>query len=139
DRVTDSMQNAIDETARRREIQQKYNEENGVSPRTIDKRVYETVRSYDAVAEVAAQYDAATMEAIGKDGQPVRIEDIPLLIGSLEKDMKDFAKAMEFEKAAGVRDEIKRLREIMGVSDGRIGTEKRKRPDRFTRQRERGK
>ena len=56
----------------------------------------------------------------------VRVEDIPILIAAMEKEMKDLAKAMEFEKAAGVRDEIESLRKIAGTSDGRLGQEKRK-------------
>lgn len=113
DTITGSMQRALDETARRREIQRKYNEEHGVAPRTIDKKVRETIRSYEAVADIAAQYDSKTADA-----GPIRIEDIPIVVAQLEREMKDFAKIMEFEKAAEVRDEINRLREIMGVSGG---------------------
>jgi excinuclease ABC subunit B len=49
-----------------------------------------------------------------------------LLISGLERDMKDFAKAMEFEKAAKVRDEISSLRQLLGTSDGMLGKEKRR-------------
>lgn len=125
DRVTGSMERAIDETNRRRATQVKYNLENGTKPITIAKEVRETVRSYEAVADVASQYSEATREKLGQDGQPIRIEDIPLLIGALEKDMKDLAKAMEFEKAAQIRDEINSLRVLMGTSDGRLGRDKR--------------
>ncbi len=128
DRITDSMQFTLDETNRRREVQRAYNEQHGTAPTTVIKEVRETVRSYDAVAEIAAQYDAETMETIGKDGSPVRIEDIPILIGAMEKEMKDLAKLMEFEKAAAVRDEIVKLREFMGTTGGKIGQEKRKNP-----------
>jgi excinuclease ABC subunit B len=121
DVVTGSMERAIAETDRRREVQRKYNEEHGVAPSTVDKIVRETVRSYDAVKEVAAQYS----EGINKDG-PVRVEDIPLLIASMEKDMKDLAKAMEFEKAAEVRDEIVSLRAMLGASGGKLGLDQRK-------------
>lgn len=128
DRVTDSMQFTIDETNRRREVQRAYNEAHGTSPTTVIKEVRSTVRSYDAVEEIAAQYDAETMETIGKDGSPVRIEDIPILISAMEKEMKDLAKMMEFEKAAQVRDEIQKLREFMGTTGGKIGQEKRRNP-----------
>lgn len=122
DNVTGSMERAIAETNRRRAVQQKYNEEHGVSPTTVAKVVRETVRSYDAVKEVVAQYG----ETVDKDA-PVRVEDIPLLIASMEKDMKDLAKAMQFEKAAEVRDEIVALRAMMGTaSSGKLGLEKRK-------------
>ncbi len=125
DVISDAMQAAIDETNRRRAIQQRYNDEHGISPKTVTKMVRETVRSYDAVNEVANQYSDEVREAIGKDGAPVRVEDIPLLIDALEKEMKDLSKAMEFEKAAKVRDEIGELRKLNGTSSGRLGQEKR--------------
>ncbi|QYK53131.1 MAG: excinuclease ABC subunit UvrB [Fimbriimonadaceae bacterium] len=128
DRVTRSMQAAIDETNRRREIQAEYNEKNGTRPRTVKKEVRETVRSYDAVAETVAQYSDEVGQKLAADGQPIRVEDIPVLISALEKNMKELAKAMEFEKAAQVRDEISGLRKMMGISDGRIGVDKRKLP-----------
>jgi excinuclease ABC subunit B len=133
DNMTGSMKFAIEETDRRREVQRAYNEKHGTLPSTVIKAVRETVRSYDHVAEIAAQYDQATLDTIGKDGSPIRIEEIPVLIAAMEKEMKDLAKAMEFEKAAGIRDEITRLREIMGVSGGKIGQEKRKLPGRRQR------
>jgi excinuclease ABC subunit B len=104
--------------------------EHEVAPTTVKKVVRETVRSYDAVADVASQYSSDTMERIGKDGAPIRIEEIPILVASLEKEMKDLAKAMEFEKAAQVRDEIQDLRKLLGTSDGRLGMEKRRGPRR---------
>lgn len=134
DRVTDSMQYAIDETNRRREIQHEYNVRNNVQPMTVVKEVRETVRVYDTVKELSAQYSTDTRDALG-EGQSLRIEDIPILIDRLEKDMKDLARAMEFEKAAAVRDEISELRKLMGLSDGRIGQEKRKLPGRDRRSR----
>jgi len=86
------------------------------------------------VKELSAQYSTDTRDALG-EGQSLRIEDIPILIDRLEKDMKDLARAMEFEKAAAVRDEISELRKLMGLSDGRIGQEKRKLPGRDRRSR----
>lgn len=132
DTITRSMQAAIDETNRRREIQENYNREHGYTPKTVEKVVRETVRAreFDAVAEITSQYSADVAQSLG-DGSPVRIEDLPLLIGALEKQMKDYAKLMEFEKAAGVRDEIQKLRQLMGTSDGRLGVSaKRKLPGR---------
>ena len=125
DVMTGSMQAAIEETDRRRAIQVKYNEDHGVSAKTVAKIIRETVRSYDAVAEVVSQYSPGTADKLA-DGSPLRLEDLPILISSLEKEMKDLAKAMEFEKAANVRDEISRLRSLMGTSDGRLGMGKRK-------------
>ncbi len=119
DNVTGSMSRAIEETNRRREVQVAYNVEHNVQPMSIVKEVRDTVRSYDAVAEVVAQYNTDLSEELGADGMPIRLEDIPLLIDSLERKMKDYAKAMEFEKAAEVRDEISRLRKLLGTSAGR--------------------
>ncbi len=128
DNITGSMARAIDETNRRRDVQLAYNREHGVSPMTVNKVVRETVRSYEAVADVVSQYD----ENAKLDG-PVRVEDIPMLIAAREKDMKDFAKMMEFEKAAEVRDEIQALRAMLGATDGRLGVDKRKVRRRITR------
>ena len=125
DNITGSMERAIAETNRRREVQVQYNIDKGTEPVTIQKEVRETIRSYDQIQEIASQYSSETQKAI-LDGSPVRVEDIPILIASMEKEMKDLAKAMEFEKAAHVRDEIEGLRKIAGTSDGRLGQEKRK-------------
>lgn len=133
DNITGSMERAIDETNRRREVQISYNLEHNVQPMSIVKEVRETVRSYDAVAEVAAQYNAELSQELGEDGMPIRLEDIPLLIDSLERKMKDYAKAMEFEKAAEVRDEIGRLRKLLGTSSGRGLTGGRRRRAGMTR------
>ncbi|MFN8218609.1 MAG: excinuclease ABC subunit UvrB [Fimbriimonadales bacterium] len=121
DVVTGSMERAIDETNRRRAIQIAYNEEHGVSPQTVTKVVRETIRAYDAVEEVVSHYK----EEVAKDS-PIRVEDIPMLIASMEREMKDLAKAMEFEKAAEVRDEIVALRGMLGATDGKLGQEKRR-------------
>jgi excinuclease ABC subunit B len=74
---------------------------------------------------VVDQYSETTKKKLGEDGA-IRLEDLPLLITTLEKDMKDLAKTMEFEKAAKIRDEITALRQLLGTSDGRIGVDKRK-------------
>jgi excinuclease ABC subunit B len=118
------------ETDRRREIQRAYNELHGTRPQTVKKEVRETIRSYEMVAEMAAQYGDEVRENLNNDGLPLRIEDLPILISDLEKQMKELAKTMEFEKAAAVRDEIASLRKMMGVSEGSLGREKRKLPPR---------
>ncbi len=127
DRITNSMQKALDETTRRRAVQFEYNQKNGTTPTTVLKEVRDTVRAYDAVAEIAAQYSAETATQLGEDGHALRVEEIPVLVNALEKQMKDFAKAMEFEKAADIRDEIQRLRGMMGVtSEGSLTRGKRR-------------
>ena len=122
DRITGSMERAIDETDRRRAIQSAYNTEHGTSPASVKKVVRETVRSHEVVAEVVAQYG----EGVVDPDMPIRLEDIPVLIGAMEREMKDLAKAMEFEKAAGIRDEIESLRKMLGVSDGKLGVAARR-------------
>ena len=130
DRITRSMQATIDETNRRREIQRAYNIEHGLKPVTVRKEVRETVRSFDLVAESTASYGATELSRVGADGQPIDIADLPILIAKMEGEMKEFAKALEFEKAAQIRDEVEALRKMMGVSSGSIGLEKRKLPTR---------
>jgi len=134
DHVTGSMSRAIEETNRRRKVQQDYNDKHGITPVSARKMVRETVRAYDDVKDVVAQYSEETAAKL-KDGLPIRLEDVPVLISSLEKQMKDLAKAMEFEKAAEVRDEINNLRKLMGTSDGRLGQDKRRGPKRERAQR----
>ncbi len=111
DNMTGSMQRAIDETDRRRKVQADYNIENNVVPATIAKQVRETVRSYQFVSEGGASYDGAR-----KDG-PLDIADIPVEISRLEKEMMAFAREMEFESAAKVRDQIFELRKVAGLAD----------------------
>jgi excinuclease ABC subunit B len=131
DNITDSMRRAMEETNRRRAVQHHYNVENNVQPYTIRKEVRETVRSYEAVKELAAQYNSDAPTTTLDDGTPLRLEDIPMLVNELERKMKDLAKAMEFEKAAEVRDEIQGLRKLAGLGDGgKIGLEKRRLPGR---------
>jgi excinuclease ABC subunit B len=133
DIITGSMQRAIEETNRRREIQAAYNREHGVEPQTVKKAVHETVRSYEAVAESLAQYgdDPTAQDLIKKlANNSLSLEDLPLLVDDLEKKMKEHARAMEFERAAEVRDEIQALRKFLGASDGKLGIGKRKLPGR---------
>ncbi|MCW5940405.1 MAG: excinuclease ABC subunit UvrB [Fimbriimonadaceae bacterium] len=130
DTVTRSMQAAIDETERRRAIQAEYNLKHGVSPTTVRKEVRETVRSYEksegepaSIKEARAKYGPST------DG-PIDLSDLPAMIVQLERQMKELAKAMEFEKAAQLRDEVVELRKLMGASTGRIGQSSRRKDPR---------
>ena len=105
DRVTDSMKRAIDETERRREIQEVYNRENGITPQTIQKTIHDITERVRAVAETQATYavDSADMPR----------DDILRLIKDLESQMKTASRALEFEKAALLRDQISDLRKVM--------------------------
>lgn len=102
DKVTDSMQRAIDETARRRSIQEKYNEEHGIVPKTIIKEIRDLI-SITKVAEEGETYETATYDDLTK-------EEKDILLIKLEKEMKEAAKALDFETAATLRDTILELK-----------------------------
>ncbi len=101
DVVTDSMQRAIDETERRRQIQIAYNEEHGIEPATIVKELHDLTERVKAAAEVSEDYDVGEMPK----------DELARLIKELEKQMKSAAGALEFEKAAAIRDQIFELRQ----------------------------
>lgn len=98
DSVTDSMRTAITETNRRREIQQAYNTEHGITPKTIVKKVSE-------ILEISTHKDSDF-----KNTKQMTKEQKRQLIESLTKEMKAAAKLLEFEHAAYLRDKIKKLR-----------------------------
>ena len=104
DVVTDSMRQAIDETARRRDMQEAYNRRHGITPQGIRKTVRDITERVRAVAEAKTPY--STQGQIPKD-------DLVRLVKDLEKQMKDAAKNLEFEKAALLRDQITDLRKVM--------------------------
>ena len=105
DRMTDSMKKALDETNRRRAIQQAYNEENGITPESIIRPLDMTLAGI-----VGADYvDLTGSEAEGIPELKSQ-EELDAYIGKLESDMREAAKRFEFEKAAKLRDTIKELR-----------------------------
>ena len=95
DKITDSMQKAIDETARRREIQEKYNKEHGIIPQTIKKEIREAIHGQENVDEAIS---------LVKKGKKAKKKDKETLIKELEKQMKEAAKALDFERAMELRD-----------------------------------
>ncbi len=108
DKITDSMQRAIDETNRRREIQLAYNKKYGIIPQTIKKPIENNllslVASYRSLEDIVAE----EMVDLGIDKK-----DLPKLINKLEKDMHKAAKILDFERAAEIRDQLKKLREMV--------------------------
>ena len=100
DELTESMEKAISETNRRREIQLKYNEEHGITPKTINKSVRDTIKA-TVLEDVSSEYD------IKKD------ENIEEIITKLTDEMLKCASKMEFEKAAELRDKIKELQDLV--------------------------
>lgn len=102
DVITDSMRAAIDETARRREIQQKYNEANGITPQTIRKAVRDLISISRAVAKEEAAFE--------KDPESMDAQELAKLIETVQKRMKKAAAELDFETAAGLRDQMIELK-----------------------------
>ena len=106
DRITKAMEKAIKETERRRKIQEEYNKKHGITPRTVKKPIKELL----AIEEL--DYVSVPTEI------PKGIhseEDLLKKIEKLEKEMWEYAKNWEFERAAKVRDEIKKLKKLLGM------------------------
>lgn len=102
DTITESMQKAIDETERRRQIQLEYNEKHGITPRTIQKAVRDVIEA-TRVAEEKADY-------LDKDLTKLPKRDRKAVIERMEAEMKEAAKALQFERAAELRDLIIELK-----------------------------
>ena len=100
DELTDSMEKAISETNRRRKIQQEYNEKHGITPQTIKKSIRDTIKA-TVVENIQSEYDIKENE------------DIQDIITKLTDEMLKHATAMEFEKAAELRDKIKELENLI--------------------------
>lgn len=107
DKMTDSMEAAISETNRRRQIQMAYNKEHNITPKTIKKPIennlLQLVSSYRNLEDIVAE------EMVEMN---LGVSDIPKLIQKLEKDMHKAAKVLDFERAAQIRDQLKKLREM---------------------------
>lgn len=102
DKVTDSMQRAMDETSRRRSIQQQYNEEHGIVPKTIIKEIRDLI-SISKVVEDTETYDTTSFEDLSKSERKE-------LIARMEEEMREAAKTLDFETAATLRDTILELK-----------------------------
>jgi len=107
DRMTAAMEEAIRETNRRRQIQAEYNEQHGITPQTVTKAIQDTVRAKEDL-DVAADDILASVLGDSAD------RDLESLIEGLEKEMREAADALEFERAARLRDEITELRRMLG-------------------------
>ena len=108
DKVTASMQTAIDETYRRREIQRQYNTDHGIEALSIIKQIKDITDHVRAVAEEKAEYDG--------DARHLPKDELLRMVKELETQMKAAAKNLEFEKAAGLRDQVVELRrELVGT------------------------
>jgi excinuclease ABC subunit B len=109
DAVTDSMRRALDETNRRRERQRAYNQEHGITPQSVKRSITDL-----GMAVVEADY--LTVPLAAEAGAEYRPEEIPRIVGELESEMRRASEALEFEKAAQLRDRILALKELeLGV------------------------
>ena len=106
DVMTESMKNAIEETNRRRQIQQEYNEVHGITPRTIVKKVHETIQITKAATE-------KQKFGLDKDPESMSEKELKKLIQTLDKEMKQAAIELQFERAAELRDKIMELKKLM--------------------------
>lgn len=106
DVMTDSMKRAIEETSRRRKIQQEYNELHGIVPKTIKKKVHDVIQATKAV-------DEKTKKGLDKDPESMSIDELKKYIKKLDKEMKVAASDLQFEKAAALRDEIINLKKML--------------------------
>ena len=105
DTITDSMRAAIDETNRRREIQQKYNEEHGITPQTIKK----AVRDLIAISKAASTSE----EEFKKDPESMDARELEKLVKELTKKMRQAAAELNFEEAAKLRDRMKEVKQML--------------------------
>ena len=110
DTVTDSMQMAIDETKRRREIQMRYNEEHGITPQTIKKSVRDLISISKKVAA-----EELRME---KDPESMSVQELEKLIKDMTKQMKKAAAELNFEAAAELRDKLVELKKMLHDIEG---------------------
>jgi excinuclease ABC subunit B len=112
DRMTDSMKFAIEETNRRRAKQVKYNEENGIVPISIHKAIRDLTAEFSAkaVGEMKGEYKV-------KDASGMPRGELRKIIDEMEKQMKEAAKNLEFERAAALRDEMYELRALLAEDE----------------------
>jgi excinuclease ABC subunit B len=104
DRMTDSMEKAISETERRRDIQRDYNTKHGITPTTIKKNIHEIIRATDVAEERETYIEKITQ------GKKLTKTEKESILKVLEKEMKDAAKDLQFELAAELRDAILELK-----------------------------
>jgi excinuclease ABC subunit B len=116
DKVTDSMRSAIEETQRRREIQIAFNTEHGIEPQTIRKAINDIMQYMSQDDADGSGADAVTAELAS-----LAREEVLRIIGSLEDDMAEAARNMDYEQAARLRDQAVKLRaRVEGTDEGAV-------------------
>ena len=115
DRITDSMDRAITETRRRRELQMRYNEERGIVPKTIRKAIT------DIADSLVDDIEKTSAEDVNRQLAELSREEVLRVISSMEDDMAEASRNMDFERAATLRDEVVRLRsQVEGSSESDV-------------------
>ena len=109
DNMTDSMRNAIEETNRRRQIQQKYNEEHGIVPKSIEKSVRDLIRISKDIAKEEKRFQ--------KDPESMDKDELKKLISKVEKSMRKAAAELNFEAAAELRDQLVELKKMLNEQE----------------------
>jgi excinuclease ABC subunit B len=116
DKITKSMQYTIDETDRRRAIQDRFNREHGIVPQTVRSTVKDSIAQHLKATgwfDTTAEEEPEAIEAAEPQAAYHSVEDLKAEVNELEKKMHRAAEALEFEEAAEYRDRIKALTEIM--------------------------
>jgi len=108
DTLTDSMDYAIQETERRRTVQMEHNEKHGITPQPIVKKQNNSILAF---LDISRRLNAQQLEMVYEQADDLPLDKIPQLVEQLEAEMKEAAENLEFEKAASLRDRVKKLRE----------------------------
>jgi excinuclease ABC subunit B len=108
DHITGSMERAIEETNRRRAVQLAHNAEYGITPLTVSKAVRDVLEARK-VAESKSYYNVSRT----RDASALPIDQLMTALADIEKEMKQAARALEFERAAELRDELSRLKKLL--------------------------
>ena len=112
DKMTEAMKTAIHETGRRREIQRQFNEANGITPRSIQKEIKDGIEKWKTAEEIVAEVV----------GESKREHETKSYLAFLKTRMENAARALEFDKAARYRDEIRRIEEKEGIGESILKT-----------------